>query len=489
MVSYTFSNEDKASFHETRWRLFSLSKNESLIGPHRVCPSAWHYSSAQETSSLPLWGKLHLLNFYGEGGYLAELGYDKATALTVISELNLSNWTDRFTSAIIFEFTVFNSQVNLFSVIWILTEFSPSGLVVSNHVIHTMHIYDIGGGYSAVTITCQLLLVAYIIYFVVTETRKLIAGIRIYFSQFLNWVELTQAFAVIGFLISHIMKETQLFATTAKLRENTFQFISFDKGILLQDLETLLVSLLMFLNTLKFLYLLKLNSHVRHLFYVMKVSTRELVQCSVVFAVFMFGCIHVGYILFGSELYSFSSPFIILQFLLVEGVVGGGFSYFYDCCTVIGPAYFTAIKVAVNLICINIFVCILVYNYGRIRELSRGKFDLGHFMFVKIKELLGCGGDRQGANEDISGHDLPSTEIEEDILPEAAEILARLDRINHLLNVHYADEFCEDLELFSMWFDLRMQAKKSKDLQENWVDAQESFEAVVEGDWVDAYQE
>ena len=110
-------------------------------------------------------------------------------------------------------------------------------------------------------------------------------------------------------------------------------------------------------------------------------------------------------------------------------------------------------------------------------------------MFVKIKELLGCGGDRQGANEDISGHDLPSTEIEEDILPEAAEILARLDRINHLLNVHYADEFCEDLELFSMWFDLRIQAKKSKDLQENWVDAQESFEDVVEEDWVDAYQE
>ena len=112
VVSYTFSNEDKASFHETRWRLFSSSKNESLISPHRVCPSAWHYSSAQETSSLPLWGKLHLLNFYGEGGYLAELGYDKTTALKVISELNLFNWTDRFTSAVIAKFTVFNSQVN-----------------------------------------------------------------------------------------------------------------------------------------------------------------------------------------------------------------------------------------------------------------------------------------------------------------------------------------------------------------------------------------
>ena len=489
VATYTFGNEDKTSFHEKKWRLSSsFQNNRSLISLPQVCPSAWHYSSAQQTLNLPLWGRLYLFNFYSEGGYLAELGYNKTTALKVISELNLFDWIDRFTSAVIFEFTVFNSQVNLFSVIWILTEFSPSGLVVSNHVIHTIHIYDIGRGYSAVTVTCQLLLVVYIVYFVVKETKKMIAGIKKYCSQFLNWIELTQTFTVIGFLTTYVMKEAELFATTAKLKENTFESISFDWGVLLQGLETVLISLLMFLNTLKLLYFLKLNSHVRHLFHTMKGSAQELAQCSVVFAVFMFGCIHVGYLLFGRELYSFSSPFIILQSLLVEGVVGGRVDYFNDCSTIIVPVYFTAIKMAVSLICINIFISVLVYKYGSIRQLSRGKFDLGRFMVMKMKELLVCGGDHLRANEDISEHDLPNAEIEEDILPEAAEILARLDRINHLLNVHYADEFCEDLELFSMWFDLHMQAKKSKDLQENWVDAQESSEAAVEEDWVDSQE-
>ena len=42
----------------------------------------------------------------------AELGCDKTTALKVISELNLFNWTDKFTSAVIAKFTVFNFQVN-----------------------------------------------------------------------------------------------------------------------------------------------------------------------------------------------------------------------------------------------------------------------------------------------------------------------------------------------------------------------------------------
>ena len=45
----------------------------------------------------------------------------------------------------------------------------------------------------------------------------MIAGIRMYFCQFLNWVALTQTFAVIGF-----MKETQLFATTANAEEILF---------------------------------------------------------------------------------------------------------------------------------------------------------------------------------------------------------------------------------------------------------------------------
>ncbi|XP_022779915.1 polycystic kidney disease protein 1-like 2 isoform X2 [Stylophora pistillata] len=474
VATYTSNNEDKSSFHRTRWDQFSSSRNDSLNILYQICPTAWHYSSAERTQSLPLWGKLHLSNFYGEGGYLAELGYDKATALKVISELKLFDWIDRFTSAIIVEFTVFNSQVNLFGVIWIPIEFSPSGHVVSDPVIRGIHVYEIGGGYSAVTVVCQLLLVVYIIYFVVKETSKMIAGVRMYFAQFLNWVELTQTLTVIGFVVTHIFKQAELFYNTEKLRNNTFQFISFDKGAFLEDLETVLISLLMFLNTLKLLYLLKFNPHVRHLFYVMKGSARELVNCSVAFTLFMFACIHVGYFLFGSELYPFSSPVITLQSLLVEGVLGGRFDYFNDCCTVTGPVYVTALKLGLNLIFINVFVSVLVYNYGNIRDLTRGKFNLGNFIIVKIKELMGFGVHSSAMDADSSCD--PNTKNEENALPEVDEILTKLDRINHHLNVLYADEFGEDLDMFSLWFDLHMQRLEAKDTQRNENDAEKDLE-------------
>ena len=480
MASYTSDNEDNTNFYQTRWRQFSPSKNDSLSILYQICPTAWHYSSAEQTQSLPLWGKLHLSNFYGKGGYLAELGYDRNTALKVISELNLFDWIDRFTSAVIVEFTVFNSQVNLFGVIWIPIEFSPSGHVVSDHVIRGIHVYGIGGGYSAVTVICQLFLVGYVVYFVVKETSKMIAGIRIYFSRFLNWVEFTQTLTVVGFVITHILKQTELFVNTEKLKNNTFQFISFDKGALLEDLETFLISLLMFLNTLKLLYLLKFNPRVRHLFHVMKGSARELVHCSIVFAVFMFGCIHVGYILFGRELYSFSSPFLILQSLLVEGVVGGGVDYFNDCCTVIGPVYVTALKLGLNLICINIFISVLVYNYGNIRDLTRGKFNLGNFIIVKVKELMGFVVHSSAMDAD-SSCDHNTNKEENNTLPEVDEILTKLDQINHHLNILYVDEFGEDLDMFSLWFDLHIQRLKAKDAQERFEnDLEEVYEDAQE---------
>jgi len=113
---------------------------------------------------------------------LAELGYDKDTASKVVTELSLLNWFDRYTSAVIVEFTIFNSRVSLFSSVWIPVEFSPSGHVVSSHVIRTMHVYNIGAGYSAVLLVCQVLLVLFIFYFVFKETKEMIQNPKHYFS-------------------------------------------------------------------------------------------------------------------------------------------------------------------------------------------------------------------------------------------------------------------------------------------------------------------
>lgn len=481
VTSYSLKNEDETQYYLPRWRLLSSTKNVLLRDLDQLCPSAWRYASAQQTRSLHFWGHLYPFCIYGRGGYLAELGYDNHTASKVISELSELNWINRFTSVLFVEFTVFNPGVSLFSTLTIAIEFSPSGYVVSSQVIRTMHVYDLGGGISTLTILCQVLLVFFIMYFIVTEVRQMILGVRQYFKQFLNLVELAQTITVIAFVVTHVLKETELFENTAKLHKNVFQFISFDKSVLLDTLESISVSLLMFFNTLKLLYLLKFNSHVNHLFGVMKRSAFELLHCSLGLLVFMLTFIHTGYLSFGKDLEAFSSPLTVLQTLIVEGVIGGGTNYFQDCC-VLGRVYMLAFKLGLNFIGINFFISILDDNYQIVKDLSKRKFNLGLFMIKKTKEMLGCFGaeteatiqpDREHKTKEIEVLDFNESTLTPDV-----DLEERMKQINQSLNEIYADEFGEDSDMLRLWLDIRSQQFEDSEAS-NELDQEQNYQCAL----------
>ena len=204
---YSLEAEDKTQLYQPRWRPL-LSQNISAETLNKVCPKPWRYSKAEQTESLPFWGKLYPL--YSQGGYLAELGYDRNSATKVISDLNRLNWFDKYTSAVLIEFTVFNSRVSLFSAVRITVEFSPSGYVASDHVIHPLHVYNTGAGYSAAHLVCQILFILFIVYFVFKETKEMIQQPKHYFRRFLNWIELAQILTAISFAVTHFQRGTTL---------------------------------------------------------------------------------------------------------------------------------------------------------------------------------------------------------------------------------------------------------------------------------------
>ncbi|KAJ7334469.1 hypothetical protein OS493_014786 [Desmophyllum pertusum] len=469
---YSFGAEDKTKFYLPTWRPFPASQNTSVNTLNMVCPKPWRYSSAEQTESLPLWGRLSYI--YSQGGYLAELGYDENSASKVISELSMSNWFDRYTSAVLVEFTVFNSRVSLFSAVWIPVEFSPSGHVVSSHVIRTIHVYNVGAGYSAALLVCQILL----------ETKEMIQCPKHYFLQFLNWIELAQILTAIAFVVIHILKEIELFANTAKLHENIFQFISFDRGVLFDDIETALLALLMFFNTLKLLYLLRFNSHVEHLSDVMKASALELINCSLGFFVFMFAFSHFGFIQFGRELQDYSSPISALQSLLIQGVDTESVEHLQDCHAIIGPLFFVVFNLFLHMIWINIFIAILIYDYRTAKRVSKSKFNLGQFMMKKVKEILSCVGDEPKApkKEASMGKKRVSWKLDDDnnnnnnnrnkkrkerpleklakVIPDPiSELDKRMALLNERFNDLYVEDFSDDLDVLSLWSDVRAQGR------------------------------
>jgi len=294
---------------------------------------------------------------------LAELGYNKSTASKVVIELSLLNWFDSYTSAVVVEFTVFNSRVSLFSSVWIPVEFSPSGHVVSSRVICTMHVYINGAGYGAVLLVCQVLLVLFIFYFVFKETKEMIQNPKHYFSQFLNYIELAQIVSAVSFIVIHILKEIELFKNTAKLQVNIFQFISFDREVLLDDVETTLLALLMFFNTFKVFYLFKFSSHVRQLSHVIKTSTLELINCSLGFFVFMLAFTHFDFSSLVGSCWSIQHPCQQQQL--------------HHSHTIIGPLFFITFNIGLHFLWINLFIAILIYDYRTAKQVTKGRYTLG----------------------------------------------------------------------------------------------------------------
>ena len=408
---------------------------------------------------------------------MAELGYDEKSASKVVSDLALFNWSDRYTSAVIVEFTVFNSRVSLFSSVWIPIEFSPSGHVVTNHVIRTIHVYNIGAGYSALLLVCQVLLSLFIVYFVYKEVKEMIGNPKHYFTQFLNYIELAQIVAAVSFIVIHILKEIELFANTAKLHENIFQFISFDKEVLLDDIESALLALLMFFNTFKLLYLFKFNSHVRHLSDVMKTSIVELINCSLVFFVFMFAFTHFGFLQFGSEIVAYSTPISSLQSLLIQGVVNDRVQHLQECHVIIGPLFYITFNIGLHFLWINIFIAILIYDYQTAKRVDKERYNLGGLMMTKIKEMFNCLGDspkKPSGNTGKTGKTemteknskkrirwkLDHINMSEETFPRVMsdpmrELEKRMALMTERLNNLYVDEFSSDIEFVDLWWDTR----------------------------------
>jgi polycystin 2 len=54
---------------------------------------------------------------YGGGGYVQNLGKEKAPSRAIIKELKDNLWLSRGTRAVFVDFTVYNANINLFCVI------------------------------------------------------------------------------------------------------------------------------------------------------------------------------------------------------------------------------------------------------------------------------------------------------------------------------------------------------------------------------------
>lgn len=380
---YSSQDEDDTRFYLPGWiPVKNMSKYDSIYELLRLCPKPWRYNTSTELNTLSYHGRHSM---YNGGGYVADLGYNSRTALRVVRNLQSNDWIDERTAAVLVEFTVFEPSTSLFSVARFLCEVLPSGRSETQARFDTLSIYGTSNPrLRSAFVACQIILLLLIVYFLLLESVKIYRQSCSYFGSFWNWMNLLQLISAITTIAFFFFKEKFVTSFVKEVQANPFETASVDYVLFWSNLELVVLAVVVFVVTVKFLRIIRFNRHVCQMVASLKLSAPHVASYSVLFFINLLSFALLGLLLFGNDIESFHSIIASLGTLFQKFL--GGDLYFYELQSsnrVLGPIYLFSYMLSMSFILINMFLAILNEFYDSVKEISGGRFadaELGDFI-------------------------------------------------------------------------------------------------------------
>lgn len=360
---YNLNQEDTTLYSKPGWIKANTTTNISVHELNTICPIPWRYQSSKILQGLPYWG---FIRTYDGGGYVGDLGYNTETAVNIVTKLEKSNWIDDRTAAVFVEFTLFDASSSLFASVKYLFEKPPTGGWYPYTKIEVLTAYQIHFFYEIIRLLFKLIVA---VLFVAELIKIYIQGIRKYCKDFWNWIELINIVLATTFLVCSFAKESFASKFVERVQENPFKSSSTDYLGLWSDIETLILSIISFITTLRCLRLFRFNRQVCFLMGTLHRSTKPFLSYFTVVFLFVFSYAQFGWLLFGSSVAAYYTVLNTLESLL-KLVLGGG-THFVELQSVnqyLVPIFIFSYVVGMLMILINIFFVILIETYKKEAE-------------------------------------------------------------------------------------------------------------------------
>ena len=391
LQTYSSDSEDRTPYHLPQWiPLKNLSHFSSL---NDICPKPWRYQSKAKINTL---SHEAVTETYNGGGYVADLGYNKESAVEVVRDLREHNWVDERTAAVFIEFTLFDPSSSLFCNVRNIYERLATGQVVTKVDVRVLSLYpSLDVNLQSFYEVCQLLFLIAIVVFFIVEMVKYFRQKK-YLFQVWNWIQLILLTVCLVAVVMSFLKGKQTSLYVQDIQTNPYDTFSSDFITRLLDMETFWLSMAIFIITLKLLRLVRFNPHICQMQQILRRSAQPILSFSFVMAIAILAFSQFGFLCFGVKLVSFSSFFKALRVVLLmsvgKSINNAEVHLQYP---VLGPLFLFLFLVFILFVLINVFVAVLVDCYAEIREeQGDGGFvdaELGTFMYSfflkKIKEF------------------------------------------------------------------------------------------------------
>lgn len=349
---YTEPSEDTESYC-IGWKRGVCSDDEKL---YSFSSAAWQFTSALDIWGMPISG---YYTTYGGGGYIAKLDVNKKVSTYILDELYERSWVDRQTRAIMFEYTLYCLNANIFAYSMFVVEFPETGGAFPYYNIFPLKIYQHVGTIGMYTLLCEVIFVLYQVICTVSIVVMIVQQKKAFFKK--GWQVYDFVFTILGYvaIIMYAIRYAFVRMSLDVFRKDKGDFVNFYHIALWNQCLVLLIGILVFMATLRMLNILGYNKRIGALARVFTEAANELVWFGIFF-LYVFTCYSAfGYLLFGSKLKSYMNVFKAMGTLFISMIGKSRFTEIDNTDPVMSKIYFIIFIFFVVYMILTMFLAIL----------------------------------------------------------------------------------------------------------------------------------
>ncbi|XP_038048999.1 polycystin-1-like [Patiria miniata] len=361
-LDYSWSNQDENNF-TVAWQP-TTEHNSKLYSDEENAP--WIYHDFLELNGVPHFG---ILAVYSGSGYVAEFGTTSAKALETAQFLKDTSWYDELTRAIFVEFSVYNANINLFSVATLLAETSTTGGALVTSYIHTLRLYHYEGTVAIFTIIFQVMFVAYLLFFIIKLLVSLKKDGLKELKNFWTAIELVLILVAISAIVMFALRQVFIELALQEVKnKNQGEFVNFSHIAKWDEVFGYLLACIAFLSLIRYMRLLRLNARMSLLGMTLSHASKDIFYFVIMWNLVFFAFGQLSYILFHSMVETFSSFVSTLETLFSMLLGKFDFHALVEANRMLGGAVFVIYIVTVYMILTNMFITIVVEAFNHMRH-------------------------------------------------------------------------------------------------------------------------
>uniref|UniRef100_A0A673ATQ0 Polycystic kidney disease 2-like 1 protein n=1 Tax=Sphaeramia orbicularis TaxID=375764 RepID=A0A673ATQ0_9TELE len=349
-------------------------KKEDDLSFGLINGTAWTYHTEKEVKGSSHWG---LLTTYSGAGYYQDLSRTKEETTEKLDELVENLWLDRGTRVVFIDFSTYNANINMFCVIRLVVEFPATGGAVPSYQIRTVKLIRYITYWDYFILGCEMVFCLFILYYIVEEILELRIHKFSYFGSIWNILDIVVIMLAVIAIIFNIFRTVKVDNLLGNLLQQPEIYADFEFLAFWQMQYNNMNAVNLFFAWIKVFKYISFNKTMTQLSSTLGRCAKDIVGFAIMFFIVFFAYAQLGYLLFGTEVESFSTfaKCIFTQFRIILG------DFDYDAIDranrVLGPIYFVTYVFFVFFVLLNMFLAIINDTYSEVKEeLSSQKDEL-----------------------------------------------------------------------------------------------------------------